>query len=502
MTTGKREAARRNRVWPGIAFPVCLTLLLVVAAWFFVAKVAGDQDRADAAALRLEGYARLEAREIAGLAAEHAKNFVSLRLGERANQEKNLRLEVRGVMDAVYRLLTAGLEKSRKNTTARREVGHFPPGFEGVRSYLEISPLGPQGDEALEALRSFATELAALLPAGCSLAVVEDSSRELLSLGGGVPPEAAVSEAIVREFIFDDGGRSRHWTLRVEIHAPDAHPAPTPEETAAVVSEKLGHIRLDKVVWRGWLVDSDGTPLAAFPPTAGTQGSRSTGDLPPYIDMPGEWLEVDSQRLVWLEPFMDAVKMDLPWIPSVAVAIARPPPPLDLASELVKDGRWSAALVILAVLALAGWMWFVKSCFFSKKGMGLEQESVEETPQETKIQRRLVRDASLSRAIPEVQGVIVADIGADGSVNLNAPDSAPVPPKAMPSGSLFRLQGIHRGRVGMAGSRILDQARSPVLRELADRVRPPASLGGESIKVAGEKIAKMKSPTGWKKVEE
>jgi hypothetical protein len=110
--------------------------------------------------------------------------------------------------------------------------------------------------------------------------------------------------------------------------------------------------------------------------------------------------------------------------------------------------------------------------------------------------------------------VIVADIGEDGTVRIEGaapPPSAPPRRRVMPSGSLLRLQAIHRGREGGQGSRVLDQARSQVLRELAGRVRPvvaPASGKNDYSAHAAakakavEKIAAMKSATGWRKVEE
>lgn len=508
MTTEKRETARRFRVWRGVVFPLAATVLFGVAVWFFSAKMSGDQERAEEAAIRLEAYARLEAREIVALASEHAKTLVARRLADREKQRANLRLEVRGVMDAVYRLLTAGLDKSRKNAAARRDVGNFPPGFEGVRSFLEISPAEPRGDEALEALRSFSTELATLLPAGSSLVMVEDSSRELLSLGGGATPEMAVSEAIVREFIFDDGGRSRHWAVRVELSAPDASPVPDADEIAGFISQYVGNIRLDDVEWRGWLLGRDGKVKAMFPVLPGVGGSAESRDTTPYIDVPGQWFEIDGQRLVWLErPSPNAGAPNQVLTPAVSVSIAKPAPPLAIGDELLSDWRWCLTLGFFAAATVAGWVWFARLYFVTRRRTDDAVESAAGSVGATRVRKRLVRDESLARAIPEVQGVIVADIGPDGSVSVNAPPPPPPQPRVMPSGSLFRLQSIHRGREGGQGSRILDQARHPVLRDLASRVRPPASLGADPSARArsatkADAISNMKSPTGWKKVEE
>lgn len=510
MTTGKTETGRRFRAWPGIIAPVGLTLLLVVSAWLFSQKVAGDQAKNEAAAARLASYAQLEARELAVSADSHLQTFVESRQAARRNQESNLRLEVRGVMDAVYRLLASGLEKSRKSAASRREVGPFPPGFDGVRSYLEIAPVGRKTDEAAAALHSCSTELATLLPSGCSFAVIEDSSRELLSLGGGVPPEGAISEVMTREFMFNDGPESRHWTLRIELTAPDAHPVPDAREAASLITEKIGHIRLDNVAWRGWLVGPDGETKSVFPLAGEGETTRSgVGDPPPFIDMPHEWIEVDGRRWVWLE--RQQGRKGMAWAPAVAVAVPSPAPPLVLGDEFIKDRRWSLTIGALTLLTLIGWVWFVR--LWALSGREEEDAPAEPAPTRsggTRTRQRLVRDDSRTRAIPEVQGVIVADIGDDGSVNIAPPAAVhgTSMPRVMPSGSLFRLQGIHRGREGAPGSRILDQARSPVLRELASRVRPAAGLGKAAEPLRGgtgengERIHHMKSPTGWKKIEE
>lgn len=501
MTRGKIEKEGRFRIWPAIVAPLGATALTVLAAWLFVAKVDADQTAADAAALRLEGYARLEARELSTAAASRIRSFVEERTVARQGQARNLRLEVRGVMEAVCSLLSANLKRSRLGATARREVGSFPPGFEGMRSFLEIALAGPRSDDALEALRACSTELSDLLPAGCSLAVVEDNSRELLSLGGGILPEGSVSEAMTRDFVFDDGGGSRHWTLRVELSAPDVHPVPEPAEIAGILSERLGDIRLENVAWCGWLIGRDGVARASFP-AAGTSAPSL-----PFIDMPGEWVEIDQERLFWLERASGGGDAGL--TPAVAVAIARPAAPLSLGNELAADTRWNVTLGALVLVTLVGWIWFIRALALSNRTAAEEPALEEPAPRSragaTATRSRLVRDENLSRAIPEVQGIIVANITDDGRVILNQPQLPAQPPKpqVMPSGSLQRLQRMHRGKQGARGSRILDQARSQVLRELAGRVRPPAGDADDSpgARPGKERIAAMKSPLGWEKVD-
>ncbi len=502
---------KRAHVWPGIIAPVGLTLLLAMAAWLFDAKVEAEQKAADSRALALEKQARRAAGEISAEARAAAAAMMEARQAARKTQERNLRLEAKGVLDAAHRLLAASLDQARRKSAVRREVGPFPPGFEAVRGFLEISPSGGSSDPALATLRAASPELSELLPSGCSLAVIEDNARELLAVGGGVPLEGAVAATMTREFIFDDGRSSRVWALKAEIIGPDAHPLPGAMEVAERITAALVDRRLDGIAWRGWLLGPDGGVAAAFPvsaaKTAPASPAQRAEDGLPYVDMPGEWVEIDGRRLLWLERPGKTPGLDL--TPAVAVAIARPDPPLALSEEFWKDGRWSVTLGSLTILSLAGWVWFAVALVSSRR-IAAVPAAAEAAPAPRK---RLVRDAGAERAIPDVQGVIVADIGEDGRVSIQAPPAAPAA-LPIPSGSLARLQAIHRGREGVEGSRILERAKSPLLRQLAGKVRPAALPEGtrpeegaprltraEAQAKAMERIAGMKSPKGWKKVE-
>lgn len=501
MATGSRTTARAMRVWPAITAPLGMTLLLGVAVWLFVSKVAADQTRADTSALRLESYARMEARDLVERSRAAAQALADTRLTLRRNQERNLRLEVRGVMDAVYKLLRAGLEKARVGAAARREVGQFPTGFQGVRNYLEIAHSRPDPDRALSALRASSPELAALLPAGSSLSVVEDDFQELLSLGGNAA-EGVVGVAMTREFVWNDGTRDRDWTLRVRVTAPDEHPRPDARELALHLTGLFEPVRLDGVAWRGWLVDAAGQVAAVFPVPADGAPPGPADGAPPFVDRTQHWVAVDDDRLVWLEK-AEAVE-ELPLAPAVAVSIGHPAPPLDLAEEFWKDRRWNLTLGALAFLSLIGWGWFFRGMLASRRNAAVEKLLAAGTAARSRPRQRLVRDDSIARTIPEVQGVIVADIGDDGAVRLEAPVDVPAPsPKpraAIPSGSLFRLQGIHRGGKGVKGSRILDQARSQVLRELANRVRPVVGVPANPARGSADSIPD--AALGWRKVDD
>lgn len=507
-------ATRRMRIWPAIVAPLGLTMLLGVAIWLFFSKVHADQERAETAALRLEGYARLEARELTAKASELSRSFSDERTRKRFDQEKNMRVELRGVMDAVYRVLTAGLEKTRSSAPSGRDVGDFPSGFESLRLFLELSDRASSTDDApVEALRACATELSALLPPGCSLTVVENNFEELLALGGGNDRENVRTETIAREFIWDDGTQNRHWTLQIRLSEPDEYPVLDVRELAEYLDARIGETGLSGATWRGWLVSSSGEAVAAFPVaiSSGTPGREKNEPQPPFIDMPGEWVEVDGRRLVWLEK---GNTLESPGVtPAVSVAIDSPAPPLVWREELLKDRRWGLTLGLLGLLSLGMWSWFGRALWLSRR-RGIESlvtgERLQPSPDGRRrvsvgkdrekalavaaaaiagasagqpvgrngasadaAQRRLVRDESVMRP-SDVQGVIVADIGDDGEVEVGAEIIRETPKRqvVIPSGSLVRLQERHRGGRGRAGSRVLDQAKSPLVRELAKRIRP------------------------------
>lgn len=491
MADSTETAGGRGRIWPGLAAPLGLTLILAACLWLFAAKVGADRENAVTAALGRESRARVEAGEMAAAAKMIAGEFVTARAAARSARERSMRLEVKGVLDSVYRLMTVSLDGARKKAAARREVGSFPPGFDGVGSFLALVPRDDAADEARAALQANSPELSALLPSGYSLSIVEDNARELLSLGGGTPRDGAVTTAMSRDFLFNDGDKSRHWSLRVELTAPDPHPVPTAREVADHVGGRLADFRIDDASWSGWLLGRGGEIEAAIPLGEADPAAAP----PPFIDIAGEWIELDGKRLVWLEK---AGRSDgLEWEPAVAVAIGVPPPLPELADEFWGDKRWSLTIGALAALALFGWAWFVKSLVAVPAAAGRGPAEPSAPPP----RRRLVRDEGSPRFIPEVQGVIVADITDDGVVRLRDA-AAPKPrfPEKMPSGSLLRLQGRHRGRKDAAGSLALDQARSQVLRELARRVRPAAAKPIGQGKAAGPIASSMKSPTGWRKV--
>ncbi|MCD8140803.1 MAG: hypothetical protein LUE17_13665 [Planctomycetaceae bacterium] len=483
------KPTRRLRAWPAVVWPLGATFLFLGGAILFINKVGSDQQKADAAALRLESYARLEAGDLATRARSLAHLFVESRLQSRAEQEKNSHLLVRGVMDGVQRVLGAGLEKSRSASTLR-DVGEFPTGFEGLRVYLELAGAGDRnGNAALTALRACAPELAELLPPGCSLTVVENNFEELLSLGGGTLPEDPRVTSVTREFIWGDGEEGRHWTLQVSLAEKDEYPYPDAAELGRHLAEQLGTVRLADAVWRGWLVDRSGKAVGSFP--ASQAGNAADATLPPFVDAWDEWVEVDRSRLVWMNRAESLPQVGL--APAVAVSIAMPPPPLVPAEVFAKDLRWSTFLTAFLLLSLGLWAWFIRA-MMTGRGVGMSSRRTVAAPGAAAPtephpyphkrdiptappplpRNRLVRAAPAERpAAADAASLIVADIDDTGEVHVETIVQPPRGPAiVIPSGSLQRLQERHRGGKGRKGSRVLDHAKSKLLRELAGRVRP------------------------------
>lgn len=497
----------RMRLWPAIAAPAGLLFLFALATWLFASKVDRDAEARDMANRRLESYARHEASEIAAAAANAAGDFVTARLAARRQQEANLRMETRGVMDSLVRLLTATLEDNRRRSVNRRDNINFPSGFEGVRRFLEIMPRETDDDPAKAALEANSPELAALLPAGFALTVVEDHAREMLALGGIATGEGMLTASSTRELVFHDSRNERRWTLRLEVGSPDQNPEPTAKEVAELLDRRFGSVRPDGMSWRGWLLGGGEEISASFPSEASIRGNA-----PPYLEPAGEWKLLDGGELVWLEKASaygnNAGKTD--WQIGVSVSIAAPLEEPTYLEALWQDTSWAATLGGLAVLAVFSLIWFVRGIVSSPLDAYPQLRAAE------KAERRLVRDPAARRVVAEDEGVIVADVDAAGKVRVSSPAPAqirPAPaPTTMPKGSLARLQAMHRGKAIATGSKILDHARSPLLKEMVKRVRPrpqAAGLTPEAARAVARQatkntIASMKQGTvsGWDKVSE
>lgn len=290
----------------------------------------------------------------------------------------------------------------------------------------------PAWAEAL--LRHCGLDLVTLLPEGGGLTVSEVGGRVLLHLGAEeVPAEALVAES-TRTLLFEGEAAQVNWTITLRLVDGGAPRAPTPEEMALHLSEQL---RFDKgsMTVDAFFVDEGGTVQAVFPD-------------PERVGMPmrhpaSVWTEEPMRgRMVWYE--QRACQMPHGWALGVRVTM---PDALD-ADRIMATLRGQPAyavgwitMVLGACLLLAGVVYMVWPGQGAGAGAG----------------RRLVHGGGGGG----MRGpVLVADLDAG-----NGP-VVPVP------GSLHRLQTENRGHA-RGGSLILEHARSPVLRDLARKVRTP-----------------------------
>ncbi|MDR2390937.1 MAG: hypothetical protein LBE84_04565 [Planctomycetota bacterium] len=525
---------RTSRLWPGLVAPVGLTFLLGFAIWLFAAKAEADNREAERTAWEFKKAAKSVVEEILSRATERVAALTGERREARRRQENNLRQLARSVLDAVHHQLTSGLDRLGQGTIPRRDIGRFPAGLDGPAFFLALTPPGEKDDLALATLRASQPDLASLLPSGCSLSIVEDNSRELLSLGREERAGDVLNASMTRELIFNNGRLSRYWSVRVDLAARDENPSHTPAELAELLSELLSGFHNQGMFWVGWLLGQDGKPIAPFP-NSGIETKREVSHS--LVRQSNEWNEaifrmaegalltgksdewIDTEIGYWAWVKLGERRSDIPWRLAAIAIIEAAPTAATLAEAFWRDQRWSVTLIVLLFFSLTGWIWFFRS---------VSVEAAETAPnmpsgnvsarigERTAIRLdhphpiavRLKRDES----IPEVQGDIVAEIGPDGRILLlregNPPASVPSGANSMPSGSLRRLQNMHRGQESKTGSRILDYADSPLLRELAARVRPqsPAkdavsvetSSDSHSAKAIGEdRPGRMRPTAGW-----
>jgi hypothetical protein len=305
-------------------------------------------------------------------------------------------------------------------------------------------------------------ELQAALPAGFGLSLVEDHARELLLLGGADSGVGRLTVVLTRDLIFNDGGQERRWTLRLSVGAPEQSPLPDAPTLAEELAARVGDPGLVEAAWRGWLIDATG-PVAAFPATPSPAS-------PPYLDVPGEWQFPDPSRMVWLE--RPRGRSGLDWDIGVSVAIPAPPAEVGPWVELWESPAWCLTLAGFSLASLAAWMWLAHGVPEPASRRRVEPPPSASQPAGPVFGLR--RDPRWERMVPENSPVILAKVGEGGKVSVSTP---PVAEPDTPRGSLYRLQAMHRGRDDAPGSRILDQAKSPIIREMAERVRPKGSAG-------------------------
>lgn len=303
-----------------------------------------------------------------------------------------------------------------------------------LRGIPEEPEADPRWAEAL--LRHCGLDLETLLPEAGSLVVSEVGGRVLLHLGAEEVADGVLSAEASRTLLFEGEGAQVNWTVSLRLTLRGAPRAPTPEEMALHLSEQL---RFDEgsLMADAFLLDRDGTVQAVFP-----HPSRvGVPVLPPH----STWIEEPLRgRMVWYE--QRPCKAPHGWGIGMRITMPDAPDADRIAATLQEQPAYLlawAAFALGSCLVLSGLVYLV----WPRGGGGRGHERG----------RRLVhRSGDGGMRGP----VLVADLDAR---------DAPVVPVP---GSLHRLQTENRGHK-RGGSLILEHARSPVLRDLARKVRKP-----------------------------
>ncbi len=284
---------------------------------------------------------------------------------------------------------------------------------------LNIDPDSEAANQAERLLRECGSDLENLLPASGTLAISEAGGRVLLALGnaktGNIPREEAI-----RNLLLPSGKDTHHLVLRVTLSDPAAAPALNAGELAERLAERAGRPGGGELALA--LFDANAQVAGVYPPK-----TEERWAAPSKV---GVWMLAGNRwsyaaTLPDQPPFayVTVMRVDLPVLPLGAEW-----------RELARENPGAVVgFAVALVLLLTGVMVNARLAW-----------------------RRETSDGMLA---------------ADSQTLLSLVNARPQPLKPMP-GSLERLQQANRGRIG-EGSRILDLAKSPVLRELAARIRAP-----------------------------
>lgn len=278
-------------------------------------------------------------------------------------------------------------------------------------------------------LRECGADLESLLPENCAFSAAEAGGKLLLALGGGKASAEEVRAESSRSLLLQAQGKNLQWVIRVALADPDAPARPNARELARLLTERLGLNDSSAVTINGWVLNEKGEAEIGFPTT-------SANELPEENARPGAWFPAKGGVCLLRQttPLAPAI-----W--TVALQVRLPARPLPArAEEFVRAHPLYAGGLLTAALLLLGGI--VTLAILAARGGG-------------------VRVLQLSAS---------AMGGTTGTTGIR-----PV------LGSLERLQRANRGRSG-EGSRILDLARSGVLRELAARIRQQSKEGKPSVR--------------------
>jgi len=315
-----------------------------------------------------------------------------------------------------------------------------------------VSPAAVDSEWPEIALLTASADLAQRMPPNCSLTVCQEGGRMLLRLSGKTASATEKQLETTRRLEFDINGKLRCWFLTVAMNAP-VLPEVTAGEIAEELGRRLGLANSEHEAWRGIIIDAEGKILEVFPAIA--PGPR----VMPLPSRSGEWLAIDGPvqpRLTRLDRLSLA---SAPWSIGMQIVIDAPALFAAMEKRIYEDWRW-AGLLGLSAFAF---------CLCSLVAL-LRPLRAQPVLTPVAAAPRLVPKAGSGRS--RAAGITFAEvIAGDEQTSIMLHDSLP-PRQGAPGDSLRHLQQMHRGAPALGSTRILDHARSALLRELAKKVRP------------------------------
>ncbi len=311
-------------------------------------------------------------------------------------------------------------------------------------------------------------DLATLVKPGCVLTVTNELGHSVLRLGAEEPETQAMVAESERTFLFPVKPQARRWRLRVQAYDVRVPPPPAPRELAERLESDLALGGRSDI--RGVLYEPNGEPLLLFPADAPSTEQLA---LPPKL---GSWTRTVSRgapKVTRLDTLPDLHPCS--WRIGMQMAVPDPALWVRVQRMLEADARW-AGLVAAAVLLTLG------SLVAGGLGLRRRRSARRESKRRGRDGPRLVRRDG-GRVVSEDAKIVVAEVGVAEAADEagTGGEEGTVRVRFRP-GSLKRLQATHRGSAHASGSRILDHARSPMLRALVTRVRPtkPRTAGTQS----------------------
>ncbi len=315
---------------------------------------------------------------------------------------------------------------------------------------MDFDEFDRDGDWPTQLVKACSTDLAGLLPPHAVLAVNEVGGGLLLRLGKAERGARILRGEASRSMLFQAGAQSRHWSIHMAVIDPEAPPPVDRDELAAALTAVVED---DPYSVRGFLLRGDDEVMATFP-RIGNEQAR----LQPTRH--GRWTAVlteDGEAIARYETA--APQKPSPWTIGLQVTM----PEASIGARMRALARENAGLVAAAGVTLLGLLIGAAAA----TGLAL-QRGPASAPAVADKEATVKREGA--REVAENARVILADLGRQA-----APATPPKVISRRVDGraySLKKLQQRHRGGV-QGSSRILDQARSALLKQLVTKVRPP-----------------------------